>query len=61
MKAEIRKDGHLWIIAETPTEAFAIKHLFPLNDKRCKECGKIESLSRLILDESVLMDEKDGE
>jgi hypothetical protein len=27
MKAEIKKDGYIWIIAETPTEAFALKKL----------------------------------
>ena len=32
MKAEIRKDGTLYIIAENPEEAFALKYIFYLRN-----------------------------
>lgn len=30
MKAEIKKDGCIWVTAETVAEAFALQHLTPL-------------------------------
>ena len=41
MKAEIKRDGFVHITAETPAEAFAIKHLFK-HDGRMIQKTEIE-------------------
>lgn len=51
MKAEIRKDGYIHIIAETATEAFALKAIHPLG-KGCKHCGQIPT--KVVIDGSIL-------
>lgn len=54
MKAEIRKDGFIWIIAENATEAFALNHLVPAGSKAevCKECKQVKI--PVVIDVSVL-------
>jgi hypothetical protein len=44
MKAEITREGYIRVIAETPEEAFAIKHLTPVGeDYTCETCGYAKS------------------
>jgi hypothetical protein len=54
MKAEIKKDGFIWITAEDATEAFALNHLVPVGDKAevCKECNQVKI--PVVIDASVL-------
>jgi hypothetical protein len=40
MKAELKSDGYIHIVAETVAEAFALKHLAPLENKPCEKCGQ---------------------
>ena len=42
MKTEIKTNGYIHIIAETATEAFALKYLTPLENKPCEKCGQIK-------------------
>ena len=57
MKAEIRKDGTLYIIAETAEEAFALKYLFPLGEEDiCGKCGRIRPIAAPVIDCSILND-----
>lgn len=60
MKAEIRKDGFIWIIAETATEAFALNHMAPGLAPKCAECGNADQ--KVVVDCSLLAeDETDQE
>jgi len=52
MKAEIRVGGELWIIAENPCEALALKHI--IGDDVCEKCGQIQCNGRLTFDASAL-------
>ena len=57
MKAEIRKDGTLYITAENPEEAFALKYLFPLGgDDICSECHRTKERVGTVIDCSILND-----
>jgi hypothetical protein len=50
MKADLRADGFIWIIAETPSEAFALKHLTDV--KPCYHCNQFKV--PLAIDNTIL-------
>lgn len=52
MKAEIRDGGILWIVAENPCEALALKSI--TGNKVCKECGQINDGNKIIFDASAI-------
>lgn len=60
MKVEIKNDGYIWITAETPTEAFAIKHLeneAVEKHRRLAQSGDtvaLQNVPAIVLDLSVL-------
>lgn len=55
MKAELKKDGTLFIVAENYAEAYALKYIFP-NGNECHHC---ENCRRIIIDCSILIKDED--
>lgn len=52
MKAEIKIGGVLWIVAENPCEAIALKYIF--RGKCCPHCGVIKADPDCIIDSSAI-------
>jgi hypothetical protein len=40
MKAELKSNGYIHIVAETIAEAFALEYLSPIKDEPCEKCGQ---------------------
>lgn len=60
VKAEIKKDGTLYITAETPSEAYALKYLYPTGEEHiCDTCHRIKPRAEHVIDCSVLINEVD--
>jgi len=57
MKVEIEKSGSLKITAETITEYFALRYLYPVPLKRCETCGQVIPMLPMIIDCSVINQE----
>lgn len=55
MKAEIREDGNLHITAETVTEAYALKYIYPLGEEHvCPTCHIMKPRVSIALDCTIL-------